>query len=82
MEGHSFPTLRMIARDVFAIPITVASESALGGGRVLSGHCSCLKQNILEALICSHDWLRDELQVKRGRELLTCSEDIEEGLES
>ncbi|KAL6643028.1 hypothetical protein ACP70R_021209 [Stipagrostis hirtigluma subsp. patula] len=69
MGGYGFPTLRMIARDIFAIPITVSSESALstgGGGRVLSGHCSRLTPKILEPLICSQDWLRDELQGEEG----------------
>jgi hypothetical protein len=39
-----YPTLRMIARDIYEIPVsTVASESAFGtSGRVLSEHHSRL----------------------------------------
>ena len=64
MEGRGarYPTLRMIASDIFAIPITiVASESALStSGRVLSEHCSRLTSQMLEALMCSQDWIRNK----------------------
>jgi hypothetical protein len=54
--------LRKIARDIFAIPVTtVASESAFStGGRVLSEHRSRLTSKMLEALMCSQDWLRNK----------------------
>jgi len=44
VAGTRYPTLRMIARDIFAIPITtVASESAFNtSGWVLSEHRSKL----------------------------------------
>ena len=55
VAGTRYPTLRMIARDIFAIPITtVASESAFStSGRVLSEHRSRLTSQMLEALMCS-----------------------------
>ncbi len=58
----SFPTLRKVARDIFAIPVsTVASESAVcTSGRVLSEHRSRLTPELLEALMCSQDWLRNK----------------------
>jgi hypothetical protein len=54
VETH-YPTLRMIARDIFAIPITtIASESVFStSGRVLSEHRSRLTSQMLEALMCS-----------------------------
>ncbi|KAL6643025.1 hypothetical protein ACP70R_021206 [Stipagrostis hirtigluma subsp. patula] len=63
-----YPTLRMIARDILAIPITrIASESTTStGGRVLSGHCSRLRPKVLEALICSQDWHRNDVQGEEG----------------
>jgi hypothetical protein len=60
VAGTRYPILRKIARDIFAIPIsTVASESAFStSGRVLSEHRSRLTPEILEALMCSQDWMR------------------------
>jgi hypothetical protein len=61
IAGTRYPTLRMIARDIFAIPITtVALESAFStSGRVLSEHRSRLTSQMLEALMCSQDWIRN-----------------------
>jgi hypothetical protein len=52
----------MIACDIYAIPVsTVGSESAFStSGRVLSEHRSCLTPRMLEALMCSQDWLRNQ----------------------
>jgi hypothetical protein len=62
VAGTHYPTLRKVARDIFAIPVTtVASESAFStSGRVLSEHRSRLTLDILEALMCSQDWLRNK----------------------
>jgi hypothetical protein len=57
-----YPTLRKIAMDIYAIPVTiVASESAFStSGRVLSEYRSRLTRKILEALMCSQDWSRNK----------------------
>jgi hypothetical protein len=62
VAGTRFPTLRKITRDIFAIPVTtVASESIFStGGRVLSEHRSRLTSKMLEALMCSQDWVRNK----------------------
>jgi hypothetical protein len=64
LEGARYPTLRLIAHDILAIPITtVASESAFStSGRVLSEHRSRLTPKMLEALMCSQSWLRHNLK--------------------
>jgi hypothetical protein len=66
LEGTRYPTLRLVARDILAIPITtVASESAFStSGRLLSDHRSRLTPKMLEALMCSQSWLRHTLQGK------------------
>ncbi|CAI0539675.1 unnamed protein product [Linum tenue] len=60
VNSHRFPTLSRMAKDVLAVPIsTVSSESAFStGGRVLNNFRSSLTPRIVEALICTQDWLR------------------------
>ena len=60
LNAHRYPVLAHLARDVLAIPIsTVASESAFStSGRILDDFRTSLTPFMLEALICSQDWLR------------------------
>ena len=62
VAGTRYPTLRMLARDIFAIPVsTVASESTFStSGRVISDHHCSLTPETLEALMCSQDWIRNK----------------------
>ncbi|KAL5146651.1 putative AC9 transposase [Glycine soja] len=62
--GVKYPTLHRIAKDFLAIHIsTVASESAFSiGGQFLTPHRSKLNEDIVEALMCSQDWLRNEIE--------------------
>ncbi|CAL1377045.1 unnamed protein product [Linum trigynum] len=55
-----YPILSEMAKDLFAIPMsTVPSESVFStSGRVLDEFRSSLHPKIVEALICSQDWLR------------------------
>jgi hypothetical protein len=66
-----YPNLRLIARDILAIPITtIASKSAFStSGRLLSDHHSRLTPRMLEAMMCSQSWLRHTLQ---GKQILLC----------
>ncbi|WJZ97009.1 hypothetical protein VitviT2T_015644 [Vitis vinifera] len=68
-NGIKYPTLQMIVRDIYAIPVSiVASESAFStGGRVVSKHRSRLHPDTLEALMCAQSWLWKE---KEERNLL------------
>jgi hypothetical protein len=57
-----YPILSMMARDVLGTPMsTLAPELAFNtGGRVLDSSRSSLNPDTREALICTHDWLRNE----------------------
>ncbi|KAH9671555.1 BED-type domain-containing protein [Citrus sinensis] len=63
LNGHRYPILSQIAKDVLAIPMsTVASESAFSTrGRVLDPFRSSLTHKIVESLICTQNWLRSTL---------------------
>ncbi|KAL4567073.1 hypothetical protein LXL04_022645 [Taraxacum kok-saghyz] len=56
-----YPVLSKMARDVLAISVSsVASESAFStGGRVLDSFRTSLTPRMVEALVCTQDWVRD-----------------------
>lgn len=56
-----YPDLARMAKDILAIPLsTVASEGTFSiGGKILDKYRNCLKSDIVEALVCSRDWLFD-----------------------
>nr|GMD43967.1 zinc finger BED domain-containing protein RICESLEEPER 2-like [Ipomoea batatas] len=61
-NAHRFPVLSCMARDILGVPVsTVASESAFStGGRVLDTYRSSLTPKIVQALVCTQDWLKEE----------------------
>ncbi|CAN0920678.1 Putative AC9 transposase [Linum grandiflorum] len=58
-----YPTLRLITKDILTIPVsTVVSESAFStSGRLLKENRSTLDPNTIEALMCTQNWLRNEI---------------------
>ena len=66
-----YPILARIARDIFAIPIlTVASKSVFSmGGRVLDSFRSSLTPVMVEALICTQNWIRNRLTIDKTNEV-------------
>ncbi|CAL9012612.1 unnamed protein product [Prunus brigantina] len=62
INGLKYPTLASIAKDVLAIPTsTIASESCFStSGRVIDSFRSSLSPRMVEALICSQNWIRSE----------------------
>ena len=80
VNSNRFPVLGHMARDVLAIPITtVASESAFStGGRILDDFRTSLTPFMLEALVCTQDWLRrPTVDIKESTEELAI---IEKGI--
>lgn len=67
-----FPILSAMARDFLAIPLsTVASESAFScGGRILGDTRSFLTPKMLEALVCTKDWLYKAKQINDEDKML------------
>jgi hypothetical protein len=68
-----YPILAKIACDVLAIPIfTVASKSAFSiDGHVLDCFRSSLSPFTAEALICTHNWLKNRLSDDELKKFLT-----------
>ena len=60
LNASNYPILSKMARDILAIHIaTVASESAFStSGRILYAFMSSLSPKIVEALVCSQNWLK------------------------
>lgn len=59
-----YPILSMMARNILGIPISkVAAESRFDtGGRMLNHNWSSLPPTTIQALMCSRDWIRSELE--------------------
>lgn len=81
-HGAKYPILARLARDVLAIPATtVASESAFSsGGRVVDKYRSRLQPEVVEALICTKDWVKasrkDQGDVSSILDDLYCVKDV------
>ncbi|XP_055959716.1 zinc finger BED domain-containing protein RICESLEEPER 2-like [Mercurialis annua] len=82
LNSERLPVLSKMARDILAVPVsTVASESAFStGGRVLDDFRSSLTPTLVEALICTQDWLKDPTKPVSVEESLDELEQFEEGL--
>ena len=59
VNSMKFPILTKIARDILSAPVSiVASQSAFStGGRILDPFRSSLKPKMVEALICTKNWM-------------------------
>ncbi|CAN0847780.1 Putative AC transposase, partial [Linum grandiflorum] len=64
LNGAKYPTSQQIARNFLAIPITsIASESAFRSyKRLLDPHMSRLHYSIVEAMMCTLSWIKNELK--------------------
>ncbi|KAL4590878.1 hypothetical protein LXL04_003823 [Taraxacum kok-saghyz] len=70
VNSPRFPILSLMARDLFAIPVsTVASESVfITTGRILDPYRSSLTDKMIQNLIFTQDWLRGGISDNIGHE--------------
>lgn len=63
INGLKYPILSRMARDVLSVPVsTVASESAFScAKRILDEYRCNLLPETIEAIMCSHDWLKGRI---------------------
>ncbi|KAA0058833.1 transposase [Cucumis melo var. makuwa] len=83
MNSDRFEVLGRMARDILAILVsTIASESAFStGGRVVDSSRCSLAPKIVEALICTQNWLNsDPIDFQIQHELEEASK-FEEGFQ-
>ncbi|OMO72857.1 hypothetical protein COLO4_27430 [Corchorus olitorius] len=64
--GSRYSKVAAMTRDILSVPIsTMASESTFSiGAKVLDQYQSSLKQDVVEAIICSKDWLFQEINTE------------------
>ena len=81
VNSERFPILSKMARDLLAVPIsTVASESTFStSGRVLDNFRSSLTPKIVQAFVCTQDWLRESNEPISLEENLDELENFEKG---
>ncbi|KAG2689215.1 hypothetical protein I3760_09G129800 [Carya illinoinensis] len=82
-KGNEFryPDLACMTRDILSVPVsTVASESTFSvGERIIDQFKSALKPDIVEALVCTRNWLYgEEAEVEGTQEMNELTEDIME----
>ncbi|CAN1347234.1 Putative AC transposase, partial [Linum perenne] len=63
-NSSKYPTLTLISRDILAVPVsTVVSKAAFSTcGRLLSPYRSQLEEQTIEALMCSQNWLQNQIK--------------------
>lgn len=64
-NSSRYRILSQVARDVLAVPFsTVVYESAFStGGRILDPFCSSLSPKMIQALICTQNWLQASVPI-------------------
>lgn len=74
-----FPILSELAKDVLAIQVSsVASESAFStSGRILDPFRSCLTPYMIEALVCTQQWIRNSISAEKLASLTQMFEELE-----
>ncbi|KAM6593329.1 hypothetical protein CsatA_001032 [Cannabis sativa] len=71
-NSSRYKIMSLIAKDILAIPVsTVASESAFStSGRILDSFRSSLSPKMVEALVCTQNWMKGNHEGIQMREYL------------
>lgn len=74
-----YPVLSELVKDVLAVQISsVASESAFStSGRILDPYRSCLTPYMIEALVCTQQWLRNNIHAEKVANLVQMFEELD-----
>ncbi|CAF1699908.1 unnamed protein product [Brassica oleracea var. botrytis] len=68
-NSAKYPVLSELVKDVLAVQVSyVASESTFStSGRILDPYRSCLTPYMIETLVCTHQWLQNNIHVEKLR---------------
>ncbi|PIA33846.1 hypothetical protein AQUCO_03900001v1 [Aquilegia coerulea] len=65
VNSPKYPILSVMARDILGICVSIADSSAAefdAGGKVLDMQRSSQSPDVLQAMVCTHDWLGTEFE--------------------
>lgn len=63
-HAERYPVLAMMARDILAVPVSVAASKSASGAQnmAVDHHLSSLDPHAAQSLLCAQDWLRGEIE--------------------
>lgn len=78
-NAAKYPVLSDMVKDVLAIQVSsVASESAFStSGRILDPYRSCLTPYMIEALVCTQQWIRNNIHAEKLASLVQMFEELD-----
>ena len=77
-NSAKYPVLSELVKDVLAVQVSyVASESTFStSGRILDPYRSCLTPYMIETLVCTHQWLQNNIHVEKLVSLIQMFEEL------
>jgi hAT family C-terminal dimerisation region len=79
MNATTYPTLTMMAHDVFAVPVSIVhSESCFSSAnKILTDKRTKLGSKFFEQLVCNKDWIDAESRMQHDTTFETATSAIE-----
>ncbi|EOA37750.1 hypothetical protein CARUB_v10012565mg [Capsella rubella] len=80
VNSFKYPVLAEMVKDVLAMQVSsVASESAFStSGRILDPHRSCLTHYMIEVLMCTEQWMRQDIKSGADPTVITSAQLLSE----